>query len=712
MNISAEFPWGRKHTFTMGGFELAVLGGFILLGLQMEMVLGAHAFLICLILTIGLSLFLLHSRIMTLLFHPVFAFMVGYVFLIACLWGRFTPSVSSYIWHDDAPMLYAATKQGLDMLRQGGVFGWDSSLLGGFPASFECNYNLSLFGAPFMLLFGDKIGFNIMVFLSIAMFPFLIYMCVRIWLPGNRISAACGIYFACVVLNGYFGDFIGNCSFNRVWGIDFYILSLIFLGAFLKSSPFAGFFLAGSLAMTCAAHLSYFVLSIFTTIIVIVLSGHKCKSLLKLVLLLAIVSMCVSPFVGELLVYRSYFGEDIDHFIPLNKEVTITSVSIALMRAVSDALFHPPETWFGLMPIFLWMLIRSSNRMLRVLVAAYVFTAVIIYSGMQFTDQSFLRMLNGMAVPPVIFLSALGGMAGDANSFFRRVVWGGILFFVIATFSLNGFAFKSWTTPRLKDIGSYSEDFKRRIGDLKGNLILFEGQGGYNHATESKLGRRSEKWSDDVHLVGVFALETGKDLFSTGIDGFHPSVFRANAITSGTYKGKFLSEYPVEEISALLKKWGIKYLVVWSNEARSYFGHQAHSYKRIWNIDTRELQRAGFEPVQWEIYEFLDADPRSVVVASGSGEIETGDYFTKILRMYGVERGAKVIIRTNYFPAWKAFWEKHEVNLFNEDGQLALRCPADGDLVIYLHFPKYKFLTMAAILSLLMCFFLSRRGYV
>jgi hypothetical protein len=261
-------------------------------------------------------------------------------------------------------------------------------------------------------------------------------------------------------------------------------------------------------------------------------------------------------------------------------------------------------------------------------------------------------------------------------------------------------------------MSSYSENFKRKIRGLKGNLILWDGQQGYNHATESKLGRRTEKWSDDVHLVGVFAMETGKDFFASGLNGWPPSVFRANSIICGTYRGKFLSEYPAQEIRVLLRKWGIRYLVLWSEEARRYFSAQRDSYKLIWKIDTRELQRRGFEPVQWEIYEFLDADPRSVVVAPGSGEIETKGYFTKILRLRGVTKGEKVTVRMNYFPAWRAFWEGHEVDLFNEDGQLALRSPADGDLVIYLYFPKYKFLTMAAILSLLLCFFLSRRGYV
>ena len=324
-----------------------------------------------------------------------------------------------------------------------------------------------------------------------------------------------------------------------------------------------------------------------------------------------------------------------------------------------------------------------------------------------------MSMARALPIYWIMFISALGYFCACSKSFSGKFVVGTLLLFLLLSYvSTIGPACISWSTPRLENLEHYSPSFVRKIRGLGGNLVLFEAQGGWNYATETKLRRQSEKWSDDIHFVGVVALETGKNLFSTTIDGFHPSTFRSNAVSIGTYKGRFLSEYAPQEIDALLRKWGIKYLVVWSNEARNYFGRQGSLYKRIWNIDTGELQRAGFEPVRWEVCEFLDADPRSVVVAPGSGEIETKDYFTKTLRLQGVKTGERVIVRMYYFPSWKASWEGHAVGLFNEEGQLALRSPADGNMIIRLYFPKNTLLTILAVSSLAVCFFLAKRGIV
>ncbi|MCX6355719.1 MAG: hypothetical protein NTZ78_12585 [Candidatus Aureabacteria bacterium] len=239
---------------------------------------------------------------------------------------------------------------------------------------------------------------------------------------------------------------------------------------------------------------------------------------------------------------------------------------------------------------------------------------------------------------------------------------------------------------------------------------MFEAQGGWNYATETNPGRTSEKWSDDVHLVGVVADEAAKNFFSVNTEGFHPSLFRGNTFIDGTYKGRFLSEYPQEEIKALLRRWGIRYLVLWIEEARHYFAAQPGSYTRIWRIDSSKTQ--GFEPVQGEIYEFLQADPRSVVVFNGSGDLETRDYFSKLVRLRRVVRGEKVVVRTNYSPAWRAYQGNNEIGLFSVDGQLAFVCPKDGNTIISLYFPKYRFLIIIALVSLALCFFLSRKRRV
>ena len=427
---------------------------------------------------------------------------------------------------------------------------------------------------------------------------------------------------------------------------------------------------------------------------------------------LLVAFMATLPYVWPFLNYRSYFIEDVQHFAPHIVHFSFPLLVQSVIDAAGRDLFS--DFWGGLyfLPLACWMFIKCRFRGLRILLCAYFLLTVFVNTGMKFTDQAFARMIYGFSIYWVMFLSPIGSEEWCDSISFRSMVCGGLFFVIFATVWIDRPAFLTWTTPRARNIASYNPALIQKITTLTGNLILLENQGGLNHATETSLGKESERWSDDVHLVGVVALETGKNIFAADIDGFPPSVFRTNTITSGTYKGRFLSEHPAAEISALLKNWGIKYLVLWSNEARDYFKSQQGNYKLVWRIDPTELQKAGFEPVPWEIYEFANADPRSVVISPGSGLVETKDYFTKILRLYGVQRGAKVIIRTNYFPAWRAFWGNHEIKLINEGGQLALLCPSDGDQVVYLHFPKYKSLTVLAFLALLLCLPLSLRGYL
>lgn len=712
VKVSIRFPGARPGAIDLTLFTIAATLFFIWCALNRSRSLGDKQIALCVFASAVFACLLFIPCVKKLLLGAPCAFAIGYAFILACVWSRFTPSLNSYIWHDDASMLYAYTAQGLDMLSQGGAFGWNSSLMGGYPAFLDKQYNLALCAAPFAALFGPLKGFNLLVFFSIMIFPFLSYRCIRTWLPGERTAAVWGIYFSCAMINSFFWCFINNCSFNSMLGLDFYVLNLLLVRRFLDERPYASFCLALSVALTCYAHLSYFVLSIITMIIIAMIAPGRMRNTGRMAVVLAVAFICTLPYSWQMIRYRHYFVEDMRHYAPPVRHFSLPGILTFSIRSFRDNLM--PDLWGGLsfIPVFLVMCLRRRGRGPQVLLYAYCVLALVIAVGMAVTDQAFMRMSYGLSIFWILLISYAGSETWGVGRVFQRLLWGGLLFVLITFVWIASPAFNSWTTPRLKDLKSYNRTFFEKMTGLSGNLILFEGQGGLNHATESNLGRRSEKWSDDVHMAGVVALETGKNLFSTNIDGFHPSVFRANAITCGTYKGRFLSEYPPGVITALLKKWGIRYLVVWSSEARAYFVSQKEAYRCIWSIDTEELKRAGFEPVRWEIYEFLDADPRSVVGAHGGGEVKTVDYFSKILRVHGAVKGEKMVLRMNYFPSWRAFWKGGEVQLVNEEGQMGIWCPESGDITIYLQFPKYRLITMLIVVTLVATLLISRKGYV
>jgi len=55
-----------------------------------------------------------------------------------------------------------------------------------------------------------------------------------------------------------------------------------------------------------------------------------------------------------------------------------------------------------------------------------------------------------------------------------------------------------------------------------------------------------------------------------------------------------------------------------------------------------------------------------------------------------------VIVRANYYPAWRAYAGGREVPLYSIDGQMAFRAPDSGSYVVRLEYPRYRWLSILA----------------
>jgi hypothetical protein len=92
-----------------------------------------------------------------------------------------------------------------------------------------------------------------------------------------------------------------------------------------------------------------------------------------------------------------------------------------------------------------------------------------------------------------------------------------------------------------------------------------------------------------------------------------------------------------------------------------------------------------------------DADTRSVVTTSGSGRLANLDFLGGDVQLLDVVAGSPVIVRANYYPAWRAHDGDREIALYSADGQLAFRAPRDGSYVVRLVYPRYRGLTILAL---------------
>jgi hypothetical protein len=96
-------------------------------------------------------------------------------------------------------------------------------------------------------------------------------------------------------------------------------------------------------------------------------------------------------------------------------------------------------------------------------------------------------------------------------------------------------------------------------------------------------------------------------------------------------------------------------------------------------------------------YELRDADDRSAVAEIGTASLEKPTPLGAIVALSGTRRGALVVVRTNYFPAWDAQSSGAVVPLFAVNGQLAFRAPQDGTYDVTLRYPRRGGLELASL---------------
>jgi hypothetical protein len=68
----------------------------------------------------------------------------------------------------------------------------------------------------------------------------------------------------------------------------------------------------------------------------------------------------------------------------------------------------------------------------------------------------------------------------------------------------------------------------------------------------------------------------------------------------------------------------------------------------------------------------------------------------------GVDAGEPIIVRTHYYPAWRASAAGRDVPLFAIDGQLAFRAPLGGDYMVRLWYPRYRAISVVALMALIL----------
>jgi hypothetical protein len=232
------------------------------------------------------------------------------------------------------------------------------------------------------------------------------------------------------------------------------------------------------------------------------------------------------------------------------------------------------------------------------------------------------------------------------------------------------------------DLRAFDPALIDRIAESDGNMVLVEISP--HRDMDSNPARRTPTTPFDVHFEGLLPGLAGQRFYSQMIDGWVWNVFRGQVVGAGTYKGAAMSETPADAFAAELERWGVRHLFVWTDAAREYLERSGRLVER-W--------RGG----RWSHFELPDSDVRSVVTASGAGRLRNLDFLGADIELVNLSAGDPVVVRMNYYPAWRAYHGDREIPLYSSDGQLAFRAPIAGSSAVRLEYPRYRWLILSGL---------------
>jgi len=566
---------------------------------------------------------------------------------------------------------------------------------------------------PLAVIFPENLAFHLLILANFLGFPLLVYLASR-RLLGKEKAALFAAWCAVGLLCGYGANILNWGMIPSFVSVNLFLLSLILLVGLLKGERLAGFFLVLVLSLSFFVHLGHFLHIILFLLIIYLffsLKPYEAKRPRWLGLLLLAVAflMIVSPFLSLLLRFKGY--------------ILTTNFWSPLPGGLANIVGYLKGSLFKALPGFSWDRVYFTFRLDRFLPLAVLLLPVAFYNLKKRSTKEFLtallllffvfatllkfipslEILMGRLdfLAPAILALFMGSwlyQASERNAYFVH-----ILAVALLSFLTLGYFFSGPPIKHLRDIRDYHTVLVDKIQGLDGHLILFE-----NTAKNNPKKDRSEDLQTipgpHVHITNYLQQRTGKRFFShPGFDPHPYHIIRDTYIVNGTYKGEDLQKMSIEEMNEILRKWGVKFLVVWSEGAKSYFGKYPPYYQFI------------YADPQYAIFEFLKAEPGSVATESGQGEIISETHFEIALGLKSVKAGERVILRYNYFPLWRAFWQnggkRREIRLENYDGQISFISPAAGDYTVRLVFPKEWWWGLLSLVGLSGLFTLSLKGW-
>jgi hypothetical protein len=587
---------------------------------------------------------------------------------------------------DDWTELFQEAVNGVRLLHRGSIVGWNWWLQGGYPTSTDIGQNLASLGLVPMTILGERVGYHLLHVVVFLSFPALVWIDVREdGLGTATLAAGFAAFFTSYFLIG-----IGNSGdTNSLMGVFSATVALLGSSAARRGTRWGGIVLLLGLTMASYSHPAFFVYAVLFIAVEAVYFRDRAV-FVRLVVASATAAIASLPIHWESLRYHAYTSFNNTVYDPSAPKDWLLALRTIYYNVEILAF---PHRWFNdyrsLCNVWLPALVVAIVRLPRSRAGFYACAAVLAQLLLRLNTSEFGATFD--RIQHMLAVVAAPALAGFVVSFAGSLDLAAALAAMIALYVPTTLV-PIRHEPSVRDWDPALID---RITAADGNMILVEINP--HRDMDSDPNRRTPRSPFDVHFEGLLPDLAGQRFYTQMIDGWVFNVWRGEVVAAGTWQGHPIDETPVDVFTAEMRKWGVKHLFVWTDRSRDYLAHSGRFVEK-WRTPSPSPTATAAQGV-WSDFEMLAADIRSVVVPSGRGELRSLDMLAAEVALQDVVAGEPVVVRAHYYPAWRAYDGDRAVALAAIDGQLAFRAPRAGTYSVRLVYPRYRALSLLALLA-------------
>jgi len=618
---------------------------------------------------------------------PTAVLVSGVLFMAAAFLVWFPPSTwTQRPLLDNWATRFQSTIDGVALYAQGAAAGWEWRFLGGYNSSSDITQNLSAMAALPVAVFGPELGFHLLHAALLFALPLLVWIDLRRD-AGGASTARLASGLVAFAVTGWFSYYLlRSGDTNSLAGTFCAMAALTGSHAAARGRRWGAALLVVSLALVNYVHTGFFV---YTAMLLTVeaLFYRDWGRIRRAALAVATGVVTALPLTWESWRYADY--------VSLNN-VALTTEPFRLEPFLRQIYYNIeilalPSRWFNdftglthiLLPVLAWTAWKERTRTGFYAVAALAVVAMMRLNAPEF-GYAFARPVHLLAILPPVALA--GFLVRHIHN--RKVT-------TLTTALVVVYLQYLWMPlPHVRAAQDFDAVLVQEIQSLDGALVLFENAP--HRDMDLDPSRSSERTPFAAHTEGYLGAAAGKRFYAGLWDGWQWSRYRTQVLAGGTFKGRRITDVPIEEFRAELTRWGVRHLLVWSPASRQYLASHPE-FAQAWTHD------------RWTRFEFLGADPRSVTTQSGSGVLAAYRPLGGSVQLSDVRAGETVVVRTNYYPAWTASAGDTPVPLVDHDGQLAFQAPRDGSYVVDLAYPRRTGLVILAFATLAAAVLLAMR---